>query len=393
MLAAVAAAAMVFAGFALVQELRGGPRLLLTADRRPLTTSGQVQLPWPSTGEAALAVPGVGLVGTHGGDTPLPIASITKVMTALVVLQDHPLSPGQSGPTLTVTPQDVATYQSDVATQQSVLAVAAGEQLTELQALEGLLIPSANNIADLLAQWDAGSVPAFVAAMNRRAAALGLHHTHFVSPTGLEAGSVSTPVDLIRLGETAMANPVFASVVAMPQATLPVAGTVINYDYDLTHHGFIGIKTGSDSAAGGCFLFEAVVPVGDRRVPVIGAVLGEQTAPIIQTALDDATSLVVALRGQLAERQLVATGMPVATLHAAWGPATPVVAGSSLSIVAWPGLALSARLLVPHLGSAVAGGQRVGTMAVAVDGVVHRLPLLTRHGVPGPSFGWKLGNI
>jgi D-alanyl-D-alanine carboxypeptidase (penicillin-binding protein 5/6) len=393
LLAAVVVAAVLFGGFALVQGLRGAPSLVLRQRTSSLTTTGAVALPWPRVGEAALAVPGVGTVGTHGGDAPLPIASITKVMTALVVLQDHPLAPGESGPTLTVTPADVATYQNDVATQQSVLAVAAGEQLTELQALEGLLIPSANNVADLLAQWDAGSIPAFVALMNRRAAALGLHHTHYVSPTGLEPGSVSTPEDLIRLGETAMANPVFASIVAMPEATLPVAGTVINYDYDLTHHGFVGIKTGSDSAAGGCFLFEADVPVDGRTVPVVGAVLGEQTAPIIQTALDDATKLVLALRSQLVERQIVAVGQHVATLRAPWGPSTAVVTDGSLSVVSWPGLGLSDAVHVSVAGPQLRRGQRVGTMDVVLNGVVHRIPLVAAHAVPGPSFGWKLGNL
>lgn len=392
-LALLFAVVVAFGVFALVQAVRGAPSL--TASRRAITVSvtGHMTLPWPTTGEATLAIPGVGTVGSSGGTTPQPIASITKVMTALLTLRDHPLSLGQSGPVLTVTPADVATYQSDVATQQSVMAVTAGEQLTELQALEGLLIPSANNIADLLAQWDAGSVSAFVADMNREAAALGLHHTHYVSPSGLDSGSVSTPEDLVRLGEVAMANPVFASIVRMPQATLPVAGTVENYDYDLTHHGFVGIKTGSDSAAGGCFLFEAEVTVAGRQVPVFGAVLGEQQAPIIQTALDDATSLVLALRTQLSERQVLAAGTAVSSLHGPWGGGTAVVAGRSLDTVAWPGLRVTGALHLDHLGTHVAAGQQVGTLDVTLDGTVHHVAVLAQHAVSGPSFSWKLGNV
>ena len=93
-------------------------------------------------------------------------------MTALVVLADKPLAKGDTGPILTMTDQDVATYMADAAEQQSVVPVTAGEQLSEFEALEALLIPSGNNIAETLARWDAGSVAGFVTKMNQRAAAL-----------------------------------------------------------------------------------------------------------------------------------------------------------------------------------------------------------------------------
>ena len=144
--------------------------------------------------------------------------------------------------------------------------MAAGESLTELQALEGLLIPSGNNIAVLLADWDAGSTDAFVAKMNSAAQTLGLTSSHFVDVSGLDPGSESTAGDLINLGQAAMALPAFAQVVGMGEATLPVAGRLINFDYDLGHEGIIGIKTGTDAAAGGCFLFEAQNMVDGKKV-------------------------------------------------------------------------------------------------------------------------------
>jgi len=390
-LAVVLVAAFVL--FALVQWLRPSPSVRVRVGDTSVTIPGHLSLPWPTQGSAALALPGVGFIGSSGSNTPVPIASITKVMTAVLTLHDHPLGPGQPGPTITITPADVNQYQSDLATQQSVVAVAAGEQLTEVQALEGLLIPSGNNMADVLAQWDDGSVAAFVAAMNKEAAALGLHHTHFASPSGLDPGSVSTPKDLVRLGETAMANPVFASIVGMPQATVPVAGTVINYDYNLGKNGFVGIKTGSDSQAGGCFLFEADVPSGGQEVPVIGAVLGQQTAPIIQTALNAATSLVSAVAPQLSQRTLVHAGQQVATVESPWGQSTPVVATQALSVRGWPGLAISGHLHLLRLGSTVRPGQVVGQFHIVVDGSVHDIPVAAAHAVTGPGFGFDLTNL
>lgn len=382
-----------FVVFALVQWLRPAPGASITSVSTDFSVPGHIQLPWPSQGSAALAVPGVGLVGTSGPSTPSPIASVTKVMTALLTLHDHPLGAGEPGPTITITPADVAEYQSDLATQQSVIAVAAGEQLTEVQALEGLLIPSGNNMADVLARWDAGSISAFVADMNREAAALGLHHTHYASPSGLDPKSVSTPSDLIRLGEVAMANPVFASIVDMGQATLPVAGTVYNYNYNLGKDGFVGIKTGSDSQAGGCFLFEADVPSGAGTVPVVGAVLGQQTAPIVQSALNAGTSLVQGLAPQLSKEQLVRAGEKVAELVTPWGAHSSVVTTSSVSVLAWPGLSVTGQLRWDHLGSTVRAGERLGTLRLDVDGTIHSLPVVATHGVGGPGLSFDLGNV
>ena len=141
------------------------------------TTSSPVQstipgtppsLPWPGVGSAAVGASGLGLIATSGDASPAPAASVAKVMTAMVVLVDKPLVRGAAGPTLVITDQDVATYKADVADQQSVVPVVVGEQLSEFQALEALLVPSGNNIAETLARWDAGSVTAFVAKMNQR---------------------------------------------------------------------------------------------------------------------------------------------------------------------------------------------------------------------------------
>ena len=144
-------------------------------------------LPWRAVGTASVAVSGLGPIATSGDPQPAPAASVAKVMTALVVLTDKKLAVGDPGPSIAITSADVQAYESDFAQKQSVVKVEAGEQLTELQALEAMLIPSGNNIAETLARWDAGSVPAFVDKMNKQAVALGLAKTKFADPAGASA--------------------------------------------------------------------------------------------------------------------------------------------------------------------------------------------------------------
>ncbi|HVV90921.1 MAG TPA: hypothetical protein VHB53_10545, partial [Solirubrobacterales bacterium] len=177
-------------------------------------TGGAVHLAWPREGEAAVAVEGLGGLGTSGGDAPVPIASLAKVMTAYLVLKDHPLEPGQEGFRIRVTPADVEDLHRRLALGQSVVEVEVGEMLSERQALEALLLPSANNVAALLAVHEAGGVEAFVAEMNEAAAELGMGKTHYTDPSGFEDTTVSTAADQLRIGRAAMADPTFAQIVA-----------------------------------------------------------------------------------------------------------------------------------------------------------------------------------
>jgi D-alanyl-D-alanine carboxypeptidase (penicillin-binding protein 5/6) len=260
-----------------------------------------LHLAWPSEGEAAVAVEGFGTLGVSGSETPVPIASVAKVMTAYLVLRDHPLEPGEEGFEIEISTADVEDLRRRIALNQSVVAVEAGEVLSERQALEALLLPSANNVAALLAVHEAGSVEAFVAEMNEAAAELGMWKTHYTDPSGFEDTTVSTAADQLKLGRAAMTDPTFAEIVAMPSTVLPVAGEVANFNQLVGHEGFVGIKTGSDNAAGGCLLFAKRIHVDDRTLTVLGAVLGQREGDFIQAALasanDLAASAAAAVRG------------------------------------------------------------------------------------------------
>jgi len=255
---------------------------------------------WPAFGQAAFVQTGQSQVHAGPNQHAAPIASVAKVMTAYLVLRDHPLRLGQDGPTIALTDADVADTDRRRGQQESVVSIAAGEQLTELQALQALLLPSANNIAAVLARWDARSTERFVARMNAAARSLGMTHTRYTDPSGYDDATVSTAADQVRLVDRAMRLPVFASIVATPSAALPVAGTVHNTNTLLGHDGFVGVKTGSTAAAGGCFAFRAIRSIDGTRTTITGVVLGQPGHDRIAAALEAADAMVDRITGHRA---------------------------------------------------------------------------------------------
>ena len=253
---------------------------------------------WPAAGQAAFVLAGRSDVYVGPNQHPAPIASVAKVMTAYLVLRDHPLPRGDDGPTITLSDADEAEADRRRSRDESVVSVAAGEQLTERQTLQALLLPSANNIAAVLARWDAGSARRFVARMNAAARSIGMTETRYTDPSGYDEATVSTAADQVRLVERAMRLPAFASIVATARATLPVAGTVENTNTLLGHDGFVGVKTGSTAAAGGCFAFRAIRRIDGRPTTITGVVLGQPGHDRIAAGLMAAAVMVDRIAGR-----------------------------------------------------------------------------------------------
>jgi serine-type D-Ala-D-Ala carboxypeptidase (penicillin-binding protein 5/6) len=265
---------------------------------------------WPAYGQAAFVQGGRSQVHVGPNQHAAPIASVSKVMTAYLVLRDHPLRPGEAGPTIMLTEADVADTDRRREQGESVVPIVAGEQLTERQALQALLLPSANNIAAVLARWDAGSVDRFVARMNTTARSLGMTHTHYTDPSGYDDATVSTAADQVRIVDLAMRLPVFASIVATPSATLPVAGTVHNTNTLLGQNGFVGVKTGWTDAAGGCFAFRAIRWIDGKRTTITGVVLGQPGPDPATAGLAAAAAMVDRIAGHRAAPDLGQPTLP-----------------------------------------------------------------------------------
>ena len=288
--------------FAGAGHLLDGPGRMLGAPGRMPDLNGRLDdggrsrprsVSWPQAGQAAFVL-GHGRAAASPHEQPAPIASLAKVMTAYLTLERHPLSGEQAGFTITVTAAQAQAEAREAAQGQSVVAVRAGEQLTERQLLEALLIPSGNNIAQTLAAQVAGSETRFLADMNAAARALGMNRTTYTDPSGFDPSTVSTADDQLRLFREAMRFPVFREIVSMANVTLPVAGTLRNFN-PLIAQGYAG-KTGSDSAAGGCLAFFTHVRVGARRLAVAGVVMGQgagsDTSALLGAAAEAAEHLV-----------------------------------------------------------------------------------------------------
>src|SRR5438046_1885027 len=190
----------------------------------------------------------------------------------------------------------------------------------------------------MAARWNgAGSIDAFVAKMNSRAAALKMTHTHFADPAGASPQSVSTPSDLLVLGMAAMKDPAFASIVAMPQVDLPVAGTVYNVNGVLGQSGIVGIKTGSGLNTGANFLFASTQSVDNHDILVMGCVMGQ---PTLDIAFAAAKALIAAMSPALHVRRVIARNQSVAHYTTPWGAETDLVSQVDVDLGEWPGLVL-----------------------------------------------------
>jgi D-alanyl-D-alanine carboxypeptidase (penicillin-binding protein 5/6) len=349
-------------------------------------------LPWPARGSAAVSAQNLGFIGSSGNEQAIPAASVAKVMTALIVLRDKPLMRDQQGPTITITSVDVQAYYADIAGNQSVLEVRAGEQITQLQLLQGMLIPSANNFAETLARWHSGSIEAFVAKMNTTAAELKMTHTRFADPSGADPGTVSTPMDLIALGAAAMKDEVFAAVVATGQAQLPVVGIVYSTNHVIGQNGIFGIKTGSGFSTGANFLFGASVTVDGKPIVVFGCVMGQ---PTMEVAFATSKALIASMQSGLHIRPVIVRNQTLATYVTAWGNQSDLVSPFDVNLVTWPGMVLRQRLDVLPIvvDRPIPAGTKKGNVHIVLGDYNLDVELVTADPLYPPGRLWRLTRI
>ena len=169
-----------------------------------------------------------------------------------------------------------------------------------------------------------------------------------------------------------------------------MAGRVINFDYALGHDGIVGIKTGSDAAAGGCFLFEARRSVDGTMVSIVGAVLGQGTSSPITAALDAAENLAQAAFAAVTRDPVVPAGLLVGRIVVPWGASVDVSAAQPPTILAWPGLRVPAHVVVGTLPPVIARGSRIGVLEVDLGGRDVGVVLRASHPLAGPSVIWRL---
>ncbi|MDX6353704.1 MAG: hypothetical protein QOF98_607, partial [Streptomyces sp.] len=359
-------------------------------------TSLPQSMPWPTEGQSVAEVEGLGSLGVHGAQTPVPIASVTKVMTAYVILQDHPLSGKQNGPTITVDTQAANEASSP---DESTVPVKAGARYTERQMLQLLLIPSGNNIARLLARWDAGTQEAFVQKMTKAATALGMTNTTYTGASGFEETTVSTAADQLKLEKAVMKNDVFRSVVAIPNIDIPGVGRIFNNNNDLVNYGVIGVKTGSSTPAGGALMWAATTTLNGKQQLILGVVLQQHAGTLVSDSLNAALqrsqAMITAVQKGLTSATIVKKGEVVGQVDDGMGGTTPVVASKDLTAIGWPGMKADVTLTadssgVPHNAKA---GTQVGTISLGTGSARTTVPVQLQTDQTEPSFAKKLVRV
>lgn len=347
---------------------------------------------WPKNGEGAVYVMGEGLVAASANQKTVPIASLTKMMTAYIILKDHPLSPGENGPSVMINQADVAEYIYDDQNDLSNVKVINGEVLTERQLLEALLIPSGDNIADILAKWDAGSVAAFVAKMNTEVQTLGLPGTHYVDANGVNHGSSSTATDQVKLASILMANQTVRSIVRNVSMPFPVVGTITNYNPALGQDGIIGVKSGFTGHAGGCLVTAAYVKVGQQNVLVVTGVTGQPNG-LYQAATAD-EQLLSQTKTVLFPYTVPEKARLVGYVTPKWASGRVLLQTGrhAVKVVGWSGMHINLSLTVPN--STLPGRHKfstVGYLNLTVAGNVFKtIPVVNLSQVAQLPVDYKL---
>ncbi|MGA5142467.1 D-alanyl-D-alanine carboxypeptidase [Streptomyces azureus] len=383
--------------FGVVQSVRPlpAPTLELTAEDSYTFEGGKVDIPWPAEGQAALDVQGIGTFGSSGEQKPVPIASVAKVMTAYVILRDHPLKSGEDGPKIEI--DQAAEDQSD-AGQESTVDVTKGDKISQREALESILIASANNVARLLARWDAGSEKAFVRKMNDAAKDLGMKNTTYTDPSGLNNTTVSTAVDQVKLAKAAMEQPAFREVAAMMSYVDYKGAKHGNWNRLVGYNDVTGIKTGTTTSALGNLVFSARKDVNGEVRRIVGAVVrqpaGGPDNTILGAALHEGDKLIKAAQGALESATILKKGTVVGYADDGLGGRTPVAVTEDVTAVGWAGLSVKLTFAADELPHTAKAGKKVGTLTVG-DGSTEavKVPVALQKDLVEPGFADKLTRI
>ncbi|MFV6030893.1 D-alanyl-D-alanine carboxypeptidase family protein [Streptomyces sp. NPDC056264] len=385
--------------FAIVQMVRPLPAPQLTLSAAPTFTfqGGDLKLPFPAEGQGAVEVEGVGSMGTYGAQKPAPIASVTKTMTAYVILRDHPLKGSQKGPEIEI---DQKAADQGKAEHESTARVQTGQTYSEKELLELLMIPSANNVARLLARWDAGSEAAFVKKMNAAAKDLGMTQSTYTDPSGLLDSTVSTPQDQLKLAKAVMQYDVFREIVNMPNVTVDgIPGRIENNNNILLQPGVSGIKTGSSTPAGGNLLWSANTIVDGQNRRILGIVMGakdaEQLGEKLQLAIDNSLKIIQQAQKDVTSAAVIRKGQVLGYVDDGLGGRTPVVATKEVKAIGWPGLQVKLALTdggkaVPHTGKA---GDVVGQVSIGTGAGKVSSPVALQQDLAEPGVDKKLTRV
>jgi serine-type D-Ala-D-Ala carboxypeptidase (penicillin-binding protein 5/6) len=375
-----------------------------TIHRPGVVVPAAASIALPPDGEAAVSVAGAdgflgptadGIFASSGGNGALPMASISKLITAMVVLSARPLGTSGAGPTITWDKADSALYDKYFALNATIAAMKLGSSMSEHDAIETMLVVSACNYAEAMADWAFGSDAGFASAAKKWLTAHGLSGTTMVEPTGLDARNTSTPSDLIAIGKLAMADPAIAAIVAKTSLDVPALAGMPSTNDLLGTDGIDGIKTGTLDTAGSDLLFSAVVPVAraasaSATAPLTLTVTGVMLGGASHGSVDAAVRLLLAsLNAGFHQVPLATKGEVVGSYSTAWGARASMTLSRSASVLTWSNTPVTSRIATTTLKTG-ASGETVGSVTWTAGKRSVTVPVVLRGRIQGPSAWWRL---
>lgn len=353
------------------------PTVKLDIQSGQIDTGTAQPIAWPASGNAAISAVGYGVLDSRQTDEATPTASTAKIILALATLRQKPLQLDETGPTVTLTSQDVGFYENEIARNGSSVPVIAGEQLNEYQLLQALLLPSGNNIATTIANWAFGSEQQYVDYANQMLSAAGLSKTNIADASGYSPETVSTPSELAQIGQLALAEPVLAQIVSQQQATLPIAGVIKNTN-ELLAQGYGGIKTGHTDQSGGCLIFSTTQQIDDQDITLVGAM---QLLPDMSLAFPAAIDITKSSLANFTTVTVVNAGQTVGTMSVPWASPVDIIAKDAITQTIWKGTSVQ-REVSAHAGlSGTVGSIQAGQITT---------DLVLKSSINNPDAIWRL---
>lgn len=362
--------------------------------RTPTVTPGAVASP-SMIGTGSVVMTGAqdylgpdGIRLTAGDDSPKPIASITKLITALVILDAHPLAGADDpGPTITFDKAAHDLYDEYYVQGATIAEMPTGTTMSLHDALATMLIPSASNYADAVSTWAFGSRDGYLSATRAWLAANDLGGTTIVEPTGISARNTSTPSDLVRIGQLAAANPAIAQIAATPSLTVNGPGTMRNTNDLLGEMGVTGLKTGNLGEGTFSLLYTASLDVGiGAPLSVVGVVLDGASRDAVDATV---RTLFDSVRAGFHQVPLPATGTVIGAYETAWGSSAQLVVAESGSILTWSDTPIAGTLQV-IAPTEYTDGEQVGSLTWTAGPNTVTVPVVVRGTIEPPSGEWRL---
>ena len=316
--------------------------------------------------------------------TPIATASLAKMITVQVVLDKYPLKAGESGPTITMTNDDENRYWWAVNNGGSNARVVAGEQITERQLLEGILLVSANNMADSLAIWAFGSIDGYHQAARQWLNKNNLANTIVGGDaSGFSSETKSTPTDLCKIMLLATKQPALVEILSANTATLPTGEVLQSTNRLLGQNGIFAGKTGYTDEAGRGLMVASHQQIGNVQLTTAAISLSNGS---YDAAFDTTNQLVLALANDL-QVYSITKGEPIGEISSLWGSQTDLSVNHTVVIPYWSDQPPTIKLSInKQITDSLSPNTIIGTLQIGTNYInVH-----ATSGIEPARLAWRL---